>query len=222
MPRQHAEKVDDEKDRLPGKEKVVVEQIHRHPEREVTFFAIDDRIIQRRQHVWKQRHNVQKVVEEDVVHRKAGEGIQAAGQHAPILVPHPAARPKVAAAPGQGDFQAEQRHHHPRHEPRGHQQRQPEKRAAQQVERVGIDKPAAQIGSPTEAAPLLDEAVGVLVKVDLLVIEIARVMEVPAACDGIHQAVGRKQGGRCQQAEPEHLPVSCFFAGKLQFHNKPR
>ena len=43
-----------------------------------------------------------------------------------------------------------------------------------------------------------------------------------ASCGGIRDAVRQKQRCRHQQAEPEHLPISCFLTGKLQFHNKPR
>ena len=139
----HAKEIDDEKDRLPGEEEVVIDKVQRDPERERAFFIVDDRVVQRGQHVRKQRHNVQKVVEKDVVDAEPGKRIQAARQHAPGLVPHPAARPEIPAAARNGHFQAEQRHHGPRHEPRGHDHGQPEERTAQQVERVGIDKPAA-------------------------------------------------------------------------------
>ena len=70
-----------------------------------------------------------------------------------------------------------------RHERRGHDHGQPEERTAQQVERVGIDKPAAQVGGPAERPAVFDKGVGVLVKVDLLVVEVPRVVEVPAARD---------------------------------------
>ena len=102
--RQHTEKVDDEKDRLPRKKEVVVEQVHRDPEREAAFFSVQHGIVERCQHVGEQRYNVDKVVKEDIVHRKAGECVQAAGNHAPILIADPAARPEVGPAPREGDF----------------------------------------------------------------------------------------------------------------------
>ena len=214
----HAEEIDDKKDRLPGEEEVVIDKVQRDPERERTLFIVDDRVVQRGQHVRKQRHNVQKVVEKDVVDAEPGKRIQAARQHAPGLVPHPAARPEIPAAARNGHFQAEQRHHGPRHEPRGHDYGQPEERTAQQVERVGIDKSAAQVGGPAERPAVFDKGVGVLVKVDLLVVEVPRVVEVPAARDGIHDAVGRKQQHRREKAECKDAPIVRFLFKKCGLH----
>ena len=142
-PRRHAEEIEDEEHGLPGKKEVVVDKVQRHPERKAAFFAVQHRVVQRRQHIGKQRHNVQKVIEKDVVDAEPGECVQTARQHGPSFVLHPAACPQVSPAPGQRHFQAEQRHHGPGHELGGHEHRKPEERTAQQVERVGVDKPAA-------------------------------------------------------------------------------
>ena len=56
--RQHAGKVNDEKHRLPGEEEVIVDKVQRHPKGEPPPFVVQRRIVQRRQHVGKQRHNV--------------------------------------------------------------------------------------------------------------------------------------------------------------------
>ena len=195
-PCNHAEEIDNQKDGLPGKEEIVIDKIQRHPEGEAALFAIDSGVIQRGQQVGKERHNIQKVVEEDVVDAEPRKRIQAAGQHRPAFLPHPAARPEVGTAAGHRHFQAEQRYHRPRHKPRRHRQRQPEKRAAQKIERVGVYKPAAQIGSPAEGAALLDKSVGVLVKVDLLVVKVPCIVEIPAARRRIYDAVRQKQQHR--------------------------
>ena len=195
-PCDHTEEIDDEEHRLPGKKEIVVEQVERDPEREAPLFAVDGGVIQRSQQVGKERHNIQKVVEEDVVDAEPRKRIQTAGQHRPAFLPHPAARPEVGTAAGHRHFQAEQRHHRPRHKPRRHRQRQPEKRAAQKIERVGVYKPATQIGSPAEGAALLDKGVGVLVKVDLLVVKVPCIVEIPAARRRIYDAVRQKQQHR--------------------------
>ena len=203
-----AEEIDNQKDGLPGKEEIVIDKIQRHPEGEAAFFAVDGSVIQRRQHIGKQRHNVKKMVKEDVVDAEAREGIQAARQHGPGIIPHPAARPEVAAAARHRHFQAEQRYHRPRHKPGGQQHGQPEERTAQQIEGVGVDEPAAKVCCPAEGAAVLEKRVGVLVKVNLLVIEIARVVEVPAARRRIYDAVGQKQQYRRKKAEGENPPVA--------------
>ena len=205
--RQHAEEVEDQEHRLPGEEEVVVDEVQRHPEGEGAPPAVQHRVVQRSQQIGEQRHHVEKMIEKDVIDRKARECVQAGGHHAPILPAHPAARPQVGAAARQGDLQAEQRHHHPGHQPRGHPQRQPEEGAAQQIEGVGIDEPAAQVGGPAEGPALFDEGVGVLVEVDLLVVEVPGVVEIPAAESRVRDAVGQKQRRRHCEAEPENFPV---------------
>ena len=206
----HGKKVDDQKNRLPGEKEVVVQQVDGDPEGERAASAVQHGGVQRRQHKRKQRYNVNKMVEKDVVHRKPAKGVQHGGNHAPVVHTEPAPRPQVRAAARHGKFYAEQRHQHIGHKLRRYEKTQPEKRAAQQVERVGVHKPGAQIGFPAVAAALLEKAVGVLVKIDLLVVKIPGVVEVPAAPDSVDQAVRQKQQ-RCQQkADAEHLPKAVF------------
>ena len=212
--RQHTQKVQDKKDRLACKEKVIVDQVERYPEWKTSPFAVQHGIIQGRQHIGKEGNHIEKMVEKDVVDGEPGKGIQTPGHHAPVLVPHPAAGPEIPAPAGQGDFQAEQRHHHPGHEPGRHPKTQPKKGAAQKIKGIGIDKPAAQVGGPAEGAPLFDKGVGVLVKVDLLVVEVPCIMEESTAKNGIRNAVGQKQGHRQQKTKSEYPRIAWFLCGK--------
>lgn len=126
--RHHADKINHQKHGLPGKKEIVVEQVDRNPKRECTVPAVQHSVIQRFEHVGEQRHNVQKVVKEHVVHRKAGERIQTCAHHAPALVFYPAAHPQVSPAARHSKFKAEHWHHGPGHPPIGQQQGEPEKR----------------------------------------------------------------------------------------------
>ena len=156
--------------------------------------AVQHGIIQRFEHVGEQRHNVQKVVKEHVVHRKAGERIQTRAHHAPALVFYPAAHPQVSPAARHSKFKAEHWHHGPGRPPIGQQQGEPEKRAA------------AQVRCPAETAPLLNKIVGIGIKGNLLVVKVPGVVE-KVAVQAINDAVGQKQRRRHRKAKPEHLPI---------------
>ena len=81
---QLAHKVDAQKEHLSHKEEVVIEQVHRHPEGEQAVTILINGFVQRPEQVREQRHHIHKVVEEHVVHRKAGKGIQHRTQHTGI------------------------------------------------------------------------------------------------------------------------------------------
>ena len=77
-----------------------------------------------------------------------------------------------------------------------------------------LPRSVAQLNDP----PFFDKGVGVLVKVDLLVVEVPRVVEVPAARDGIHDAVGRKQQHRREKAECKDAPIVRFLFKNCALH----
>ena len=175
--RTHADKVQHQERRLPGKEKVVVQQADRHAQRKDAAPAVDGGVVQRRQQIREDGRRIQKEIEKDIVDVEPAERIQDAAQHGHAVVLGPAADPQVGAAAGHRKFQAEHGRHQPGDPARRQQDGQPEKRAAQRVIRVSVDKAAAQIGGPAERAPLLDKVVGVGIERDHLVVEVAGVME---------------------------------------------
>ena len=95
------------------------------------------------------------------------------GQHA-HPVPHPAARPKVPPLARAIFRQSSGTSIHGMN--RGYQQRQPEKRAAQQVERVELTNPLPRSVAQLKPPPCLMKLLAYWCA-DLLVIENARVME---------------------------------------------
>ena len=106
-----ADEVDDEEEHLPHKEEVVVEQVDRHPEREGPVPMLIERFVQRRQHPREESHHVYKVVEEDVVDRKAREGVEAGPQQGKVCAADIAAQPAVSSAPRHRELEDEKRHH---------------------------------------------------------------------------------------------------------------
>ena len=109
---QLAHKVDTQENDLSHKEEVVVEQVHRHPEGEQAVTVFINGFVQRPEQVGEQRHHIHKVVEEHVVHRKAGKRVQAGTQHGVICVFNVATQVQVRAAARHAELEHQQRHHH--------------------------------------------------------------------------------------------------------------
>ena len=93
-----AHKVDAQENDLSHKEEIVVEQVHRHPEGEQAVTVLINGLVQRPEQVGEQRHHIHKVVEEHVVHRKAGKRVQTGAQHRVVCVLDVAAQVQVCAA----------------------------------------------------------------------------------------------------------------------------
>mgnify|MGYP000635867168 CR=1 FL=1 len=211
---QLAHKVDTQENDLSHKEEVVVEQIHRHPEGEQAVTIFINGLVQRPEQVGEQSHHIHKVVEEHVVHRKAGKRVQAGTQHRVVLVFDVAAQIQKRAAARHAELEHQQRHHHIGQPALRQQHRQPEERRAVQVEGVGVHHPAAKVGRPRKGIVrrtckgavrvtcALDEAVHIPVKGDLLAVKIACIVEKAAVKDVERQ----KEDGRRQGAQPHRLP----------------
>ena len=191
---------------------VVVEKVHRHPEGKPAVLVFIKHFVQRPQQIREQGHHVHKVVEENVVHRKAGEGVKAGTQHRIVDVFDVAAQVKVRAAARHGKFEHEKRHHEVGQPLLREDERKIEERRAVQVERVGIHDAAAKVGGPGEGIAHrgertvrvtgpLEKAVHIPVKADLLAVEIACIVE-KAAVDDIERQ--EKQRGR--QGTQRHRP----------------
>ena len=196
--RTHTDKVKQQKNCLSGEEEIIVQQTDCHTQRENAAAILHDGIVQRREQVGKQRRGIQEEIEKDVIDIEAAEGIEHTAQKRHVVVPGPAVQPQVCAAARHGKFEAEHRRHQPGNPAGRHQNGQPEKRAAQRVIGIGIDKSAAQIRCPAETAALFDKGVGVGIKRDHLVIEVAGIVEeIPV--DGVNDAVrGKQRSGQCQ------------------------
>ena len=106
-----AHKVDGQEHHLPGKKEVVVEQVHRRPEGKQPVTLVVHGLVQRPQQIREQRHHIHKVVEEHVVHRKAGQCIQAGTQHGVIPVFDVALQVQVRTAARHAELEHQQRHH---------------------------------------------------------------------------------------------------------------
>ena len=115
-----------------------------------------------------------KVVKKDIVHGKAGKCVKHPADHGKIRRFDVAPQVKVAGHGGKAEFQHEQRAHQVGNRFAGKGQRQPEKRAPQQVERIGANKIGAQVGCPAPTdITAADCIVAHLVKRHLLNIKIA-------------------------------------------------
>ena len=143
-----ADKVDDQKQHLPHKEEVVVEQIQCHKKGKQPVAVVVQHFVQRPQQVRKQCHHIHKVVEKDVVHRKAGQCIQAGAQHGIVPVADVPLEVEVRTAARRCKLEHQQRHHQVRQPALRKNEREPEERRTVQVERIGIHDPAAQVGGP--------------------------------------------------------------------------
>ena len=206
------EEIDEqEKDLTPEKE-IVVEQVQGHQGQKDPSAALMDRLIQGPEHVGEKGRHIQKVVEKDVVHSKAGEPVQHAPHHGHVPVLQIPAHPEVGAAAGQPDLKAEHGGHGVGHQRLGQKQGEPPERRACQIEGVAVQKAAAQVGLPAEgAAPLLYKTVGIVVEGDLLGIEVPCIEEDPF----IHDHAGQQKTGCRQKAKPEgELVLVLFFQGR--------
>ena len=143
-----ADEVDGQKYHLTDEEEVVVDKVHRHPERKPAAAVIVKGLVQRPQQIREQRHHIYKVVEEHIVYRKAGEGIQTGSQHGVVDIFDVAAQIQVRTAARHGKLEHQQRHHEVGQPPLREEQREPEERRAVQVERIGVHHAAAKVGSP--------------------------------------------------------------------------
>ena len=165
--------------------------------------------VQRPQQVRKQCHHIHKVVEKDVVHRKAGQCIQAGAQHGIVPVADVPLEIEVRTAACRCKLEHQQRHHQVRQPALRKNEREPEERRTVQVERIGIHDSAAQVGGPGEGivrcsgkgavrvARPFDEAVHIAVKADLLAVEVAGIVEKSAVNDIKRQEEQRR--GQCAQ-----------------------
>ena len=211
---QFAHKVDAQENHLPHKEEIVVQQVHRHPEGEQAVTVFINGLVQRPEQVGEQRHHIHKVVEEHIVHCKAGKRVQAGTQHRVVRVFNVAAQVQVRAAARYAELEHQQRNHHIGQPALRQQYRQPEKRRAVKVEGVGVHHPAAKVGRPRKGivrrtgkgavrvARALDKAVHIPVKADLLAVKIAGIVEKAAVKDVERQ----KEDGRRQGAQSHRLP----------------
>ena len=208
-----AHKVDGQEHHLPGKEEVVVEQVHRHPEGKQPVALVVHGLVQRPQQVREQRHHIHKVVEEHVVHRKAGQCIQAGTQHGVIPVFDIALQVQVRTAARHAELEHQQWHHQVGQPPLREQQREPEEGRAVQVEGIGVHSAAAQVGRPgkgvvgcpgkgaVRVARPFQETVHVPVKADLLAVEVACIVEKSAVHD-----VERQEKNGCGERTQHHRP----------------
>ena len=73
-PRAHTGKVQDQKNRLTGKEKIIVQQADCHTEWKHAAAILQNGIVQGRQHVGEQCRGIQKEVKENVVDIESAEG----------------------------------------------------------------------------------------------------------------------------------------------------
>ena len=217
-----AGEIQDQEDRLSGKEKVIGQKIERSPQREPAVFAVEHRFVQRGEHIREEGGAVEEEVKEDIIKVEPAEGVEHCADDRPLIPLCPAAHPEEGPAARDRKFQAEHWHHGERHPAGGHQQRKPEKRRTQTVVGVGVDEPAAEIGRPAEGTALLDKGVGIGVKRDHLVVEIAGIVKEPAI-EGIHNTVRRKQSRRQPQAVKKNPAITgaCHMCGKCTRHGEP-
>ena len=205
--RAQAEKIEQQKHGLPGKEEIVGQQVERGPEREAPAPAVQNRVVKRCEHIREQRGAVQKEEKEDVIDIIAAERVQHRAGRAPVFVFYPAAQPQVRPAARHGKLQAEHRDHRERHPARRHPQREPEKRRTEAVVGVGVDKAAAEVGRPAERPAALDKVVGVGVKRDHLVVEVPGIVEERTG-NAVHDAVRQKQRRSQRQAQKKHAAIA--------------
>ena len=220
-----ADEIDDEKEDLPHKEEIVVEQIDPDPECEQTVPPVVNGFVQRPEHPRKERQNVDKVIEEDVVQAPARKGIEHRAQHGIVLVPDVAAQIEIRAAARHREFQDQQRSHQIGQPVLRKDQREPEKWRAVQVEGVGVHRAAAKVGGPREGvvdaartiriAQSLQKPVHVAVKADLLAVEVSSVVEESAVDEIERQENERRCQGTQADCEQELVLLLAQQPGRL-------
>ena len=212
-----AQEVDDEEEHLPYEEEIVIQQVNAHPEGEQPVAAVINGLVQRPEHPWEEGQHIDEVVEEDVVQPPPGKGVEHRAQHGVILVLDIAAEVEVRAAARCGELEHQQRAHQVGEPLLREEQREPEKRRAVQVERVGVHGAAAKVGGPREGvadaarsvrvAQPLEEAVHIAVKADLLAVEVPRVVEKAA----VEEVEGQEDQRRRQRTQADREQELVLF-----------
>ncbi len=204
-PREHPNNpVQEQKNDLPGEKVVVDGAAHEDHHREHHPAAMVHVFIQRPEQQREKDDRLVKMVEKDVVNRKAGERVQQRADDRIVRVPHVPPQPDVGGQRGAAEFQNQQRAHQVRHHPARERDGQPEKRAAQQVERVRADKIRAEVGrgapAPVAAA---HGVVAHLVEGDLLHVEVPVKQKIAV----VEKDERQKEQKRQNQAGEQGLPV---------------
>ena len=134
-----------------------------------------------------------EVIEEDIINGKTRERVQKGRKQRRIRVLRVAVQINIGREGGAGEFQNKERPHQVLQPLAGERNRDPEERAAEQIERIGADEIDAEVGQvvPADVA-LADGVMRKPVKRDLLHIEIAVKNEAPA----IHQNEGEENDKR--------------------------
>ena len=164
------------------------------------------------------------MVEKDVVDAKARKGIQTGANDRIVQVMDVAPQIKVGAAPRHRKLQHQQRAHQIGNPALGEQGGQPEEGRAEQIKGVGVHDAAAQIGGPGEGVggqPLtvhrgeavrialaLHKAVHIVVKADLLAVEVPSIVEKAAVNDLERQENQRRRQGAQPHRQPEAVPLA--------------
>ena len=91
-------------------------------------------------------HRFVEMVEEDVVDRISGEGIEDRADLRRALRSRIAADKKIGGQRSEGEFEHKQRPHQISHQIAREQQRDPEERTAERIEGIGADKVRAEVG----------------------------------------------------------------------------
>ncbi len=197
------------KNDLTHKEEIVDAQAECGSQREHRAAVVFKELIHAPQQQREHRGNVQKMVEEDVVDVEAAEGVQNAGKLGTGGGFGITACPKRGGGGGHGKFQAKQRRQQIGRPALGKQRPQPEKRRAQQVERIALHKAGAQIRRPGiggEAAlgkGGLDHLRHVIGEGLLLAVEIAAVQKKAFINDKERQKEHERCGKALSKAAPE-------------------
>ena len=227
---QAQEEVDQRKRDLPDEEIIVHEAAQKDGERENPAPPRRHVLVERPEHEREEDDRLVEVVEEDVVDGKAGERVQQPAEDGGVPARDVPAQVVRARQAGAGELEDEQRPHQVRHGLAREGNGQPEKRAAEQVERVAADEVRAEVGRPAPAE--IAAAHGVvahLVERHLLDVEVPVKEEIAVVKkderDEKEEGDGKRNPERAEQAAPapagEHMAAQLLEPDSFDRHGKP-
>ena len=141
------EPVDKEEKYLAHKEIIIAQGAEENRQGKQTAAVFLHIQLHSQQHQREVDDGLMEMIEEDIVDGKAGKGVQQAADDGVFRLNEPL-QIEIGGQAGAGEFQNQQRPHEVGDRRAGEGKGQPEKGAAQQIERIGSDKVGAQVGVP--------------------------------------------------------------------------
>ena len=165
-------------------------------------------LVERPEHEREEDDRLVEMIEEDVVDGEAGEGVEQAAEHGRVPAGDVAAQIVRARRGRAGELEDQKRPHQIRHGLAREGKRQPEKRAAEQIEGVASDEIRAEVRRPAPAQiAAAHRVVAHLVERHLLHVEVA-VKEKIAVVEQDERDKKQKRNGKGQPEGAEQIAAA--------------